>query len=646
MPSVSTQPAREPLLAPGQIVGSHRVERLVGRGGLAEVYLVTELSMGVQQALKLLVDVDQAMAQRLFREGRAQYLVQHANILRVFSSLTVQGRPALLMEYVDGPDLRRWLGRQRRAGSWPSLELSLELFHQILDGMEAAHEAGLVHRDLKPGNIMLELERSPLRPRITDFGLVKEVHRVEEDREVTSVGTMMGTRGYSAPEQLWGLPEIDARADVYSLGCILYLLACGRPPFEGKHELSIMRRVFNDEYLDPQEVAPGLPTEVAMAIRHCMAAERRDRLPSCAALRAVLQGGSSALLGMGLAPRALPPLRRSPQVVDPRSRAPDSDGDQTDIGLASMPPGQASSPPQVPSMPPLASSPTSSGGLAPIPSEFPSVGSEASLHVAGHETQPPTHVSSPPPRAAVQRGGHAGSSVRWALVGAVVAVGAMLCVALVAVPAVVLWRRGASTPPQVEVPAVQPAPGSASASAPTAPASPGVEVAPSEEPSLARAPPASPLALAQPGEPVATPPAPAAVQAVAAPKLVPAASTVEPPTAPGLEPAPSPEPVPGPESAPSPEPVPGPESAPDPEPAPSPESDPALVSFRVRGIDQKLCLQGVAGGPAYCSGRAPPGRYDILLHDGAGASFIAGQVAIETGKPAVISCDAVFQTCF
>ncbi len=392
--STPTPRRREPLLQAGQIVGSHRVERMVGRGGLAEVYLVTERSFGVQQALKVLVDADASLVQRLFREGRAQYLLQHPNILRVFSSMTVQERPALLMEFVEGPDLRRWLKQRRGEGDWPSLTWSLTLFHQLLDGMEAAHAAGLVHRDLKPGNIMLELDRQPVRPRIADFGLVKEVERRRDGGETTSVGTMMGTRGYSAPEQLWGVPDVDARADVFSLGCILYLLACQRPPYEGTHDVATMKRMVAEDYADPQALVPDLPDAVALTIRHCLAAERDERLPDCATVRAVLERGAEALRALDLAPREGPTGGTPPSPAPPPSLA----GAASEESLHLQPPSQPS-----PSMAPT-HAPSEPGSVSPAP------------------------------------------GVRWGLMAGVAGAAVLLGMIMVAVPAAVLWLRSESAP--------------------------------------------------------------------------------------------------------------------------------------------------------------------------------------------------------
>ncbi len=693
------------------MVGSHKVERLVGRGGLAEVYLVTEQSFGVEQALKLLVDTAPDLAQRLFREGRAQYLVQHPNILRVFSSLTVLGRPALLMEYVDGPDLRRWLGRQRKERRWPPRELALRIFDQILDGMLAAHAAGLIHRDLKPGNILLDLKRDPIRPRITDFGLVKDVLRDrEEEREITSVGTMMGTRGYSAPEQLWGLPEIDARADVYSLGCLLYLLVCERAPFEGDGELAVLKRMFNDEYTDPQELVPDLPVEVAMAIRHSLVAERRDRLPSCHALRDVLDRGSVALLQLGMAPRALPPPPRAaaedddttqagplarqtsaaspsdapapsslpapslpprsslpshasgeipPEPSAPEASAPSVPGLGSAPGVASSPGfgghssvpgfGSASSVPgfgsasSVPgfgstsSVPGFGSSPGSGTGSSPglsPPSApgLPAVGSETSMHQRALPTPPPR-----PNPLTGSRGGEPadeprGHTVRWAVIGAVALVALVFGLGLVAIPATALWLRGRAAP---DLPSaaelVQPVPPRAQ--------SPGQE----RDPTSAEV--GSAPSLVSPAESAAASPAPA-------PAPEPPSQLVPPPAPePQARPAPRPAPQPRAAAPPAPpapveEPEPAEEEASDQEPGDEVVADEVpMARFVVRGMSQEVCLRGHTGEPPYCDGKAPPGNYDILLMDGSGGSFVAGQKVI-SGSSAIITCDPVFQTCF
>ncbi len=300
-----------PLLAPGQIVGQHRVERLLGRGGIAEVYLVTELAFEVLQAMKVMVVDDADWGRRLIREGRAQFLVQHPNLVRVFGSATVLGRPALIMEYVQGVDLRHWLGEHRRAGSWPSLERALEIFRGILAGVEAVHDRGLVHRDLKPANILLELGSPTPVPKVTDFGLVKDLLQQPGTAEVTVAGTVMGTQGYIAPEQIWALPEIDARADVFTLGCILYLLVCGRAAFGDAELEKTFSKVLSDDWTDPREYRPDLPEPVLLAIRHSLVAERRERLPSCAAMRQVLDRGRSALVELGFS------VEEDPDITSP-----------------------------------------------------------------------------------------------------------------------------------------------------------------------------------------------------------------------------------------------------------------------------------------------------------------------------------------
>ncbi len=552
MTATSKRQTREPLLHPGQIVGSHRVERMVGRGGLAEVYLVTERSFGVQQALKVLVDVDRELAQRLFREGRTQYLIQHPNILRVFSSLTVLERPALLMEYVDGPDLRRWLSQQLREDCWPSLDAALVLFQQILDGMEAAHGAGLVHRDLKPGNILLELRRDGPWPRISDFGLVKEIDTQRDGEETTSVGTMMGSRGYSAPEQLWGIPDIDQRADIFSLGCILYLLVCGKTAFDASEEVQVMRRILHEDYQDPREIVPGLPEGVILAIRHSLAPERRDRLPDCAALRAVIRDGAEALFAMGIAPRS-----------EPRPRSDSS---------------------------------------LPAPPRLPPVSSESSLHPPPRLPPPPIPSTAPTVTPARAPAG----PVRWALMGAIAAVATIAAAAGIIIPTVMFWPEP-HAPERAEAPA----------DSPGQPRPPSPDIEPSAAP---------------PPEPSAEPPVRSAPP-TAEPPVRSAPPSAEPPA---RSAPPSAEP-PARSAPPSAEPlVP---TEPEPEPPPSPQ-----VGFTVSGIDRPVCLH--AGADRYCSGQAPPGQYQIMLTDSEGQAFSAGQVTLDLGKPARITCDPVFQTCF
>ncbi|MCO4747092.1 MAG: serine/threonine protein kinase, partial [Proteobacteria bacterium] len=193
-------------LADGQYV----VERPLGAGGMAIVYLVTRTEDGAPLALKVLNSPSPSQQGRLIREGRAQKTLRHEHIVAVTDVLKVGGLPALLMEYIDGPSLERVIPRVRL-----TLDQVDALFRGVLAGMAAAHVGGFVHRDLKPGNVMLALDEGRVVAKVADFGLVKAEdanHTVAETR----TGAMMGTPAYMAPEQVRDAKDVDSRADVFA----------------------------------------------------------------------------------------------------------------------------------------------------------------------------------------------------------------------------------------------------------------------------------------------------------------------------------------------------------------------------------------------------------------------------------------------
>ena len=638
------------LLTPGQRVGQHRVERLLGRGGIAEVYLVTELTFEVPQALKVMLDDDEDRARRLIREGRAQYLVQHPNVVRALGSLTVLGRHALLMEYVQGTDLRRWLHAQRLRGLWPSREQALALFRAVLDGVGAAHARGLVHRDLKPANILVAPAPGGVVPKVTDFGLVKDLLRERVPGEGTVAGTIMGTQGYIAPEQIWALSEIDARADVYSLGCILYLLVCGKPAF-GLDDLSTtFSKVLGEEYTDPREHVPDLPEGLWLALRHSLVADRRLRIPSCEALWEVIQRGQPALgaLGLGEAGGPRSTVGASPP-ADP-GLAPAVVGDATTARWHTTEAATVAMPmefiehllPAAPSEPGAPEPPTRK--LLPVEAAEPPPSSTLRLPDPAPTVTDPVSSAPPPPRRAPAgeptplntRVGRLARLVLGALLlggGLVIGVGVGLVIA---------WPRSQAPTLTTRAPVV-PAPASAPPIAPVSPlAAPEPELVfvPAEPVVEPEALPT--LVEALPREPQAVEPKPVGVPApdmAAAPLPMPPAPAarsapqpVVPPTGQGERPPPG---------SPPDEPV----AASEPPPPPVPPSEPPMGRVQVGGTAQRVCLRGHADGREYCGARLPAGSYDVLIIVDGGA-VTAGTTEIWQDAVTSLHCDEAFATCY
>ena len=203
----------------------YEIEGILGEGAMAVVYRARHRELGSLHAIKKLKVTDGTVRERLVQEGRLQSSLQHPNVLSVTDLLSIDGCPALVMEYVHGPTLADFLKQHR-----PSIEQCDALARDILRGVAAAHAHGMVHRDLKPGNILIAVTEDSLVPKIADFGLAKVIGKPSSG-PLTKSGVTMGTPAYMAPEQIQDFRSVDERADVFSLGAILYELVCGQPCF-------------------------------------------------------------------------------------------------------------------------------------------------------------------------------------------------------------------------------------------------------------------------------------------------------------------------------------------------------------------------------------------------------------------------------
>ena len=202
-------------LAVGATIERYQVEEVIGEGGMAVVVKARHLQLGSLHAIKVLKDCKPSVAERVVQEGQLQSTLKHPNVVHVTDMLTVNGSPALVMEYVSGPTLAQLL-RQFR----PSFAQSDSIARGVMAGVAAAHKAGFIHRDLKPANVMLSVEGGILVPKITDFGLAKALQPDPDAmaKKLTEQGMIVGTPAYMAPEQFENSSGVDARTDVFSLG--------------------------------------------------------------------------------------------------------------------------------------------------------------------------------------------------------------------------------------------------------------------------------------------------------------------------------------------------------------------------------------------------------------------------------------------
>ncbi|MCA9568844.1 MAG: serine/threonine protein kinase [Myxococcales bacterium] len=274
-------------MQPGLTSSGYRFVRVLGRGSRAVVWEAVHVVTSRMVAVKVLDTLDPDERKRLANEYQAMALLQHPNVVGVHALLEVEGRLALVIDLVQGPDLESYL-----AETPPDRELALQLFGGILRGLAAAHAQGFVHRDLKPGNVLLT-STSPPVPRIADFGIVK----AESDTSITNTGLILGTVRYMAPEQLKNPSGVDARADLFSAGCILFELLTHTKAFDAPNKVALMNvvrlkrhtpfpddldpehRQLLDELLDPEpENRPD--TAVAVLERLGLPEEADTELPA------------------------------------------------------------------------------------------------------------------------------------------------------------------------------------------------------------------------------------------------------------------------------------------------------------------------------------------------------------------------------
>lgn len=258
------------------------VERPLGTGGMGAVYLARDEQLGERVALKILHGMallDPSSADRLRREASAARRVSHANVVKIHDIGEDQGHLFLSMEYVEGVSLKDLIHKH---GTLPLAKLR-EILIGICEGLAAAHAQGVVHRDLKPGNVIVMPNG---QVKIIDFGLA----RVANLEGMTTTGMLLGTPEYMAPEQIKG-GAIDARTDVYALGALTYHALTGRPPFTGDTPIAVSLAQATEDPIPPSKLRTGLDTDWDAFVGKAMAKAREQRFESAIEVRASLPQG-------------------------------------------------------------------------------------------------------------------------------------------------------------------------------------------------------------------------------------------------------------------------------------------------------------------------------------------------------------------
>jgi eukaryotic-like serine/threonine-protein kinase len=314
----------------GQVIGNYRIVSELGRGGMGMVYRAEHTQLGRPAALKMLLPAlsgDPSIVQRFFNEARAASAIDHPGIVEVYDFGThTDGSAYIVMPLLKGESLETRLKRETVA----PLE-GASLIVQVLSALSAAHARGIVHRDLKPDNIFLvpnELMAGGIQVKLLDFGIAK----LADDKAAgvkTQTGMMIGTPAYMSPEQCMGRPDLDYRTDIYSIGCILFHILCGRPPFLSDHGTGmIIAAQMRDAPPDPRSLNPSISPPLAAIVLRCLEKEPSARYQTANELKnALISAGAQGTVSRApiatpdsyaatMAPGSQPPISHAPMSFD------------------------------------------------------------------------------------------------------------------------------------------------------------------------------------------------------------------------------------------------------------------------------------------------------------------------------------------
>jgi serine/threonine protein kinase len=283
----------------GRTMLHYQIQSVIGQGGMGKVYKARNVSLSKTCAIKFLpkefASQDPTLVQRFLREARSAAAVEHPNVLPVHSVGKVQEDYYIEMQYVDGSTLH---GILKQRGRMEASEAA-RIVRDVALGLAAAHEKGIIHRDVKPGNVMVSAKGHVF---IMDFGLAK---MAEGTSALTRKGTVLGTPLYMSPEQAMARP-LDARTDIYSLGAMFYHLLTGSPPYVSKTALEIVGQHIKGPIPDPASLVPDTPPLFSAMIQKMMAKNVDDRYASCAEIAQELDAFLSGA-GTGPVPAAAGP---------------------------------------------------------------------------------------------------------------------------------------------------------------------------------------------------------------------------------------------------------------------------------------------------------------------------------------------------
>jgi Tol biopolymer transport system component len=276
LPAGSPEESAESLLAVGSQIGPYHIEKLLGAGGMGQVYRAVDTRLGRKVAIKVLSDAvaDAAGRRRFQREAQMASSLNHPHILTVYDVGELEGRQYLVAEFIDGDTLGGWARRQKRE----EREIA-DLLAGVADGLAAAHEANILHRDIKPANVLVTKSGYA---KLADFGLAKLAEGIAPNQagsrvdEGTRPGVMVGTIAYMSPEQASGR-RVDTRSDIFSFGVLMYELLAGRRPFAGATDLEVLQTILHGT---PEPLHAEVPPMLRMTVEKALERDPGDRYQS------------------------------------------------------------------------------------------------------------------------------------------------------------------------------------------------------------------------------------------------------------------------------------------------------------------------------------------------------------------------------
>jgi serine/threonine-protein kinase len=279
-PTKTLETPTEELTTGSTFAGRYQIIEELGKGGMGKVYKALDTEIKEKIALKLInpeISADKRTIERFQNELKFARKISHRNVCRMYDLNKEEGSYYITMEYVSGEDLKSMIGMMGQLSAGKAISVA----KQVCEGLTEAHRLGVVHRDLKPQNIMIDKEGNA---RIMDFGIARSL----KAKGITGAGVMVGTPEYMSPEQA-EVKEIDQRSDIYSLGIILYEMVTGRVPFEGETPLGIAMKHKGEEPPDPREFNSQIPEDLSRVILRCMEKDKEKRYQSAGEVRSELE---------------------------------------------------------------------------------------------------------------------------------------------------------------------------------------------------------------------------------------------------------------------------------------------------------------------------------------------------------------------